>query len=352
MANATQAIEEFVALSIDRRRGKLPLSERPRLEALEDVLRDMIDGAHAAPRKLENPSAAGNRTRTRPEVAPAKIQVARRTKSGHEVPSPAATEPEIKLSSTDEAKVTSVKKDERPSGYTPSVQPCFLGDYYNAGLSLAEKLGSQTPTKIRSSDEEAQVQLGEEARLLLGLKDAQIAGEEAPVTLNPSDLQPVPLEPEAIQAVPAAPAAPQRARRTSTTAAPTFGPSNPSKSSSSSGSGGEALVTIQFIAGGSKRGTLQNFDPSQATLQLVANQTSETITLRDALAIFFQKSSQPIAATGSKLVVTLINDRELGGVSPDYAPGVAAMHIVPNDQRGQVQYIWVPAWAVKAIRFA
>jgi hypothetical protein len=40
------------------------------------------------------------------------------------------------------------------------------------------------------------------------------------------------------------------------------------------------------------------------------------------------------------------------GVSPDYAPGVTAMTLIPDDRRGNVERIWVPAWSVKAIQLA
>ena len=39
MVDAIAAIEEFTELAVMRSRGQLPLQERPRLEALEDILK-------------------------------------------------------------------------------------------------------------------------------------------------------------------------------------------------------------------------------------------------------------------------------------------------------------------------
>lgn len=258
-------------------------------------------------------------------------------------------EPEVALSSKDKAKVTEINKAERPSGYTPSVNPCFLGDYYNSEISLSGGLTNQTPSKIRGAAEDVEVQIKDEAKVLLGLATAQMGEAPPPLALESSALHPVPLDSGALQAIEPTPAAPVKAKRTSTSVAPTFGPSNPTSTAESAS---QALVTIHMISGGSKRGAISAFDPSQATVNLESKQGTESLTLREVLAIFFQQSTDTFTSGGSKLVVTLINDRELGGRSPDYAPGVAAMHIVPDDRRGQVSHIWVPAWAVKAIRFA
>ena len=70
------------------------------------------------------------------------------------------------------------------------------------------------------------------------------------------------------------------------------------------------------------------------------------------MSIFFESPNPNVPETGQQPIVTLKNDREMMGTSFDYAPGVKAMHIVPKSKRGQISYVWVPAWAVKAIRFA
>jgi hypothetical protein len=370
MDNATAAIEDFVTLAITRRRGDLPISERPRIEALESVLRDLIDGAHPAPRKIENPTAV-SKTRTRPNVAPASIKIKKRSiKKDSQAPSfgpsehvaakpqakpqarpqakpPAEDVPEINLSAKDEAKVTEVNQEERPSGYTPSVSPCYLDDYYSSDVSFLSGLPSQVPTKIKSASSQFDVNLRNEEMLLLGLGKAEILDSNIPITLDPSALEPVPLDSAALQPIEPAPSVGSPTSGT----APSFGPSNASVGMSNSGSSG-ALATIHLASGGSKRGTIENFDPSQPTINLVSTTESETLILRDILAIFFQGDETTVSNKGSKLVVTLANDREVAGISPDYAPGVSAMHIVPHDHRGQTSYIWVPAWAVKAIRFA
>jgi hypothetical protein len=72
----------------------------------------------------------------------------------------------------------------------------------------------------------------------------------------------------------------------------------------------------------------------------------------DVLAIFFGLARGEVAteATGTPMTVKLSNDRDVSGISPDYAEGADSLMIVPNPRRGSVDHIWIPAGAVKSIQ--
>ena len=72
MTDALSAIGEFVELAVMRHRGQLPVEDRWKLEALEDVLRDLIDGSRPAPRRIANPSPVAAPTGG-PAVPPAQV---------------------------------------------------------------------------------------------------------------------------------------------------------------------------------------------------------------------------------------------------------------------------------------
>jgi hypothetical protein len=366
MENPGLAIEEFVTLYVDRRQGDLALADRHKLEALENVLRDMIDGAHAAPRKIENPTAVA-KNRPGPKIAGAKITISKRTVAGSTnqaelaahaepelEPSPAAaaraSKPEkpkaaIKVSSKDQDKISSVELEQRSDGYTPAVSPLFLNDYYSDDLRLLAKTPNGPVTRIRNADQSSEINLGPEAKLLLGLQEAQVAPAPA-IALESSAIQALPVRAPS----PPPSAQPERARP-STRTAPKFGPSEPGMAAGRSAQT-KLPAMIHLIVGGSKRGDVHDFDPGQDHLQLQSPQGVEQIIMRDVLAIFFQRWEKPFENEGKRLVVTLVNDRDLTGNSPNYSPGVSSMFVIPENKRGQVSVVWIPAWSVKAIRFA
>ena len=352
MASPTEAIDEFVKLAIMQRRGELPLSKRPQMDALGDVLRDLIDGSHAAPRKLENPESV-SRSRTRPNVPAAKLDIKKRKADDNSdspsiaPPPPPPPPPEVKLSKEDAGKVQQIEKANRPSGYTPSINPYFLDDYYTTNISLEEYPKGSQPTKVKAASADSPVQLRNEERLLFGMANAEVIDPNAPISLDPSALQPVAESPPTQAAGLSQP--PQTSATTAGT--PKFGPSNPSGARTTTSSA-QNIATVHMLAGGSQRVSIPSFDPTNPLLT-VSNGTSEsTINIRDVMSIFFESPNPNVPETGQQLIVTLKNDREMMGTSFDYAPGVKAMHIVPKSKRGQISYVWVPAWAVKAIRFA
>jgi hypothetical protein len=63
------------------------------------------------------------------------------------------------------------------------------------------------------------------------------------------------------------------------------------------------------------------------------------------------KGGRVTPQSGTRIGVKLSNGKELVGASPDYAPGAAAMTLVPDDRR-TVDRVWIPAWSVTEIRLA
>jgi hypothetical protein len=51
-------------------------------------------------------------------------------------------------------------------------------------------------------------------------------------------------------------------------------------------------------------------------------------------------------------VVLLANDRQIAGYTPDYVEGGAALTVIPEPRRPNLDRVWIPAWAVKAIDLA
>ena len=342
MSEAISAIEEYVGLTMQRHRGSLPVDDRWCLETLEDVLRDLIDGARPAPRRIENPSPA-KPTPAQSAVAPAKVTVTKNeapqfgpgtpgaAPPAPEAPPPPPRRPTLELSNADQSKVKEVAEEELPpSGYTPSSNPCFLEDYYTADLSVLASSPPQAPTRVRHAAGASNLELLKEARMLLGIEEQAMAA--------PPRIEVHPTAPKYV--TPAA--APVVAEAASTArAASTFG---------------SGTTIVHLLAGGFKRGTLVAFDPGGGGVQItLANGSTETIATQAVLAVFFGlgkgESPSPMPA-GHRLAVKLVNDRDVVGVSPDYAPGVQSMFVHPEDRRGAVERIWVPAWSVKEIHFA
>jgi hypothetical protein len=356
LSDPVAAIQEFVTLSILRHRGELPQDDRWRLETLEDVLRDLIEGARPAPRRIENPSAVTGSQGSGPNVEPAKLVVSRSAPGSQPAPqiapavvlsredlelldidmdAPVEAAPPIRLSDSDLAKVSEVGSNEvPPSSYTPSVAPCYLEDYYTTNLELLACAPPDAPSSVRSAGGE-NLELLQEARMLLGLENAdQRKPARAVVTRSASGVAP-----------PAPVVAP---------AVPSYAPP-PATPTTAPGPGQGTPATVHLIAGGFRRGDLIGFEPPAGAIAIRTPQGAQTFPLNQVLAVFFglARGAEPTpASAGHNLIVKLVNDRELTGVSPDYAPGVVAITLLPHDRRGNTDRIWVPAWAVKEIHFA
>ena len=310
---AFEAINEFVKLAAERRVKALPSAKKHRLDVLEEAIREVVDGARPAPKRIENPSAAQGITPAH-GVAPAKIELK------------ASQALEQALSSTDKLKLSSVKVEDLPkSTYTPPSVPAYMADYYSDSLVPARVSTSDLPTTVVSATGET-LDLDREVRVLLGLD-----------------------RPEAEEA----PGAPPLKEVVSVRGAPARAASRPARAASTSAPAGVQVI-VHLIAGGTQRGRVDAFDPKAPELLLLgkdADHPPTPVPLRGVLAIFFgtRRGASPSAPMGTSLVVQLVNDRQISGRSPDYAEGRDSLTLVPEPRRGAIDHIWVPAWAVKAI---
>jgi len=312
-AAAYDAINEFVKLAAARRTRPLADNQKARMQLLDEGLRDAIQGAHPAPKRLSNPAPVKPTTPAH-GVAPAKIEVKKASQ---------ALDQALELSLKDKSKLSSITADMLPkSSYTPPAVPTFMADYYSDALVPARISTADLP--VQAVDSEGQtVDLDREVRVLLGLE-------------RPAEPQAAPVVQAA--AAPAVRAAAPRA----TTPAPAAPPPK----------GVQAIVHI--IAGGTLRGRIDGFAPKAAELNLLHKDPSrpaKTVPMREILAIFFGlgRGETPSEPMGTAMVVKLVNDRDVRGISPDYSEGGDALTIVPTPKRGSVDRIWIPAGAVKAI---
>src|SRR5262249_50859637 len=111
-------------------------------------------------------------------------------------------------------------------------------------------------------------------------------------------------------------------------------------------------VIVHLLAGGTKRGAIEEFDPSTGSPAFFDDGGStEPIELADVLAVFFvqKKGVEPAAPTGQRVIVKLVNDRQVAGLTEDYQEGGDSLTLTPEQRRGNVDRVWIPAWAVKEI---
>lgn len=313
---AFEAINEFVKLAAERRTKALPDKKKARLELLDEQIRDVVEGARPAPKRIANPSATAPSTAAR-GVGPAKI----------EVKASAALEQALELSTKDKSKLNAVRAAELPkSSYTPPALPAFMADYYSDSIVPARIGTADLPSQaVTATGETADLQ--REVRILLGLERPP---EPAPAV------------------APAAAHAPKRRAVTpaaaSASAAPAAGAPAPRG----------VQVIVHLLAGGTQRGRIERFEPGTGRIELLDKDPSkpaQAVELKQVLAVFFgtTRGKPATRPSGTGLVVRLTNDRQISGMSPDYREDGSSLTIVPNPSRGNIDRVWVPAWAVKSI---
>ncbi len=298
---ALKTIQEFVELAMQRRVSALPAEQRTLMEALDEKLRDQIDGAKPKPRNIENPSAVA--------------ASARNLKIGG-----LAQELNASLGKTDAKKIRDISTADLPrSLYTPSSMPAFMSDYYDDDLvptSTSDLAGGVPTTAVLADGTE--VDLMDEVKVLFGL------AEPAP------SVPAVPERPEHVAVRPA---------RRPSVAAPQLG----------------RPTIVHFVAGGTRRGEIAPFEPTSGKLCFVEKDGSiEEVPLGQVLAIFFGllKGEAPSEPSGDRMIITLINDKRVVGLTDDYREGGEALTLVPDPRRGNIDRIWIPASAVKALELA
>jgi hypothetical protein len=291
---ALKAIQEFAELAVQRRMSGLPMERRTRMDELDEKLRQMIDGAKPRPRTIENPS-------------PKNLKVGG-----------LAQELDKQLDTNVKKKIRDVSTTDLPKNeYTPSAVPAFMADYYDEGMVTAttSDIGGAIPKVVIAADG-SEVELMDEVKVLFGLAE------------------PVPPKVERLE-----PAAIQAARRTSNNTGPQLG----------------RPTIVHFISGGTKRGEIAPFEPHTGkVIFLDKNGEIEEVALDQVLAIFFglMRGEESTPPDGERLVITLVNDKKVVGVTLDYQEGGDSLTMVPEPKRGNIDRIWIPACAVKAIETA
>lgn len=312
-AAALRDIQTFVELAKTRRVRALDAEAKARMEALDEALREVIEGARPAPKRIANPTAVASAPSGGNAVAPAKINV----KASQ------VLEQALELSPTDKKKLGEVTLESLPqSSYTPPRIPAFMADYYTDDLVPASVAGTETLTSVVNAGGDS-MDLAVEVKILLGLE------------------RPAP-RPEVVRARPARSSVETQAARPST-------PSQPKAPVAPRG----IPVIVHMLAGGTQRGRVEGFEPKSGHLELLGKDPNAAarVPLRTVLAVFFgaRPGGGTTEATGTGLAVQLVNDKTLSGLSPDYDEGGDALTLVPEPRRGNIDHIWIPAWAVKAI---
>jgi uncharacterized protein DUF6982 len=318
-------IQEFVDLSIKRRRHPLSSEARGRMEALDETLRELIDGARLRPKRIEGAPAPPPSS---PGIHPAADDLSLGPKPAAK-PSKGGTldaiAKQLDLSMTDRKKLRSVTVDQLPrSEYTSPTRSAFLAAYYAEDIVPLDGEAAHllVPKRIVGGEEEG-ANLSEEARVLLGLPGrtqspaAQKVDTDVLSARTPTDAR------VAAVRVGAEPTGAETRGR------PTI---------------------VHLLAGGTRRGHIEGFDPSAGSVTFVED--GSIIALEEVLAIFFglPKGEEPTAARGQKVIVKLVNDRQVAGLTEDYQEGGDALTVMPEQRRGNVDRIWIPAWAVKEIQ--
>lgn len=378
-----EALEDFVRLARQARRSALDADDRLALAELDEQLRDAIDGARPAPKRIAAPEAVAAEEAPRPVVPAAKVQIKRRAPTAH------AVLEELTIRRTDAKKLNRVSLRDNPSGYTPSVRPAFLDAYYEDAVDRVDRV-TERPSRVVDA-EGALVDLPDSTRDLWligqGVPDEPAPDAQHPWATPPAQ-RPAPSEPSApaVQAggpgghrpraasSPAAPEAGERRPRAASRApapassaesprasrpsAPAAPPS-PEPVSAASTSPAEPRAkrppaVVHLLEGGARRGLIARFDAAAGLISLVDKSGEETAEVRlpDVLVIFFGRLPDVPASPreGVRVELSLVNDRRVVGFSPDYQPNGSAITIVPESDRGGVDRIWVPAWSVKSLR--
>jgi hypothetical protein len=129
--STADALEAFVRLAREARRRALPQEDRTRLVALDEALRDRIDGSRPAPTTSEG----------RPEPAPPGDR-----ETVHAVMEELTVHPQTAR------KLHRVGLDRVHSTYTPSRRPTFLDAYFEDAVDDVEALPGVSPAQVVDVD--------------------------------------------------------------------------------------------------------------------------------------------------------------------------------------------------------
>jgi hypothetical protein len=115
-------------------------------------------------------------------------------------------------------------------------------------------------------------------------------------------------------------------------------------------------ISIILLTGAVRKGETSKLDPDSGFLKyrIVRGMPESRLPVREIREIHFSPMDgvPPMPAEGQRMTITLVNDQRLTGFSPDYAPGVNAINVVPDPRPHNIDFIWLPSWAVKAIQLS
>lgn len=360
---ALEAIEAFVNLHRKARRRALGQEDRLLRETLDEQLRDVIDGARPAPKRIHAPTNGPRRAETPAPPAKVDIRASGPSADNLSIPAAASVLEELQLSPSLAEKVQSVDLPRRASTYTPSKQPAHLDAYYENTVDMSEQ--PMGPPRHVVDVDGTPLELAPSALELwnVGQTDDLPSGTSAGPGTRPEAASSgtsgrririqrsasiAPAAPTAMRSYPSTRKdAPVLAKR-SEVPLPKPAPREVTRQDDLP----EAIVHL--LEGGTRRGFIAHFDGAAKVIELLSKDSGAEVSeipLDKVLVIFFGRRGRGPASPkeGLRLEVTLVNDRRLIGFSKDYTPSGSALTVVPEADRGRVDRVWVPAWSVKAL---
>lgn len=260
-SDALEAIEAFVALHRASRRRALPRTDRAERDALDEQLRDLIEGARPAPRNAPSPSpttpsrptpaptrgaSVAERGRSAPERRVSSISADRRRPTEDrgapvvtpaERPRPTARDvsvtagappppgrladafDDLELPSRDARRLSRVDPRDLPvSNYTPARRPTFLDPYFDDAVDPALEPPQEAPSKVIDTSGEP-VELSATTRDLWGIAEGNSFEENTPPPSGPA-LRVQPVHEQPLRTRPDVEVGPEQVSRRATRTAP------------------------------------------------------------------------------------------------------------------------------------
>lgn len=358
MTESLLQIDEFCRLYKSELRGSLDEEDRPRLLELAEKLRGAIDGASGTKaRPMDQLSMGGQDAMA--EILGQSGMEPEQTKKVDDDDDLLAAMPDLPLGGAvsfdddaygdlldeefggraqafvdlPEEVAQSVSKKDRgklravrtnlSSGYTPPVQRGYLSDYFGELEPMA--VGGTPSRAVRAAG--GHLELMPEVAVYFGVQ--AVDTEPEPDPLANIDFSKPPPAPPPVAAGPA-----------EEPLAPGESPPRP--------------ISIYLMTGAVRKGETRKLEPETGFVKyrIVRGMPDTRLPVREVREIHFAPVDgiPPMPATGQRMTITLVNGQRISGFSPDYAPGVTAMHVAPDPRPHNLDFIWLPAWSVKEIQ--
>lgn len=358
MSEAAARVDEFCRLYRSELRGSLDDEDRPRLLELTEQLRELIDGASGTSAlPLDKVSMSGqdalreilgDQAEDKPKPSPEDDDDllaalpdlplggaisfddedygdllddavgGARAQSFVDLPSEVASA----VSSRDRGKLRAVRTD-LPSGYTPPVQRGYLADYFGS-IEPAPVKDVTSGRAVRAAG--GQLDVPSEVLTYFGVQAVETEPEPDPLA-NIDFSRPPP---------------------------PAAAPSRVSEPPLAPGESPPRPIAIYLLTGAVRKGETKKLDPETGFVKymIVRGMPETRLPAREVREIHFapHPGIPLLPPGGQRLTVTLSNGQRLTGFSPDYAPGVTWMNVIPDPRPHNIDYIWIPAWAVQGVQ--